>query len=86
MNSTKRLGVNTKFFPTLLMQGRLGCLYIYSVEKQSGAAVENMYLGYLTKMTRPNLIGIGMGPHSNKMAIEYPLEMESYSDKIKSFY
>lgn len=46
--------------------------------------IEDMYPEYLTEMTQPNLIGIGTGPHSNKMAVEYPLEIESYSDKIKS--
>jgi hypothetical protein len=85
MNSTKRCSVNTKCFPASLLQGRLSRLYIYSVEKHSGAAVEDMYLGHITKTTQPNLIGIDTDPHSNKMAIEYPPEIESYSDKIKSY-
>jgi hypothetical protein len=85
MNSTKRLSVNTKCFPTSFRQGRLGRLYIYSVKKgHLGAAIEDMYLGYLTKMTQQNLIGIGMGPHLNNMVVEYPSEIEPYLDKIKS--
>jgi hypothetical protein len=68
-NFAKRLDVNTKCFPSSLLQGRLGRLHIYSVEKhRGGVAVEDMYSGYLTKMTCPNLIGIGTGSHYNKMA------------------
>jgi hypothetical protein len=84
MNSIKRLGVNTKCIPTSFMQRRPGHLYIYSVEKSSGVTVENMYPGYLIKMTRTHLIGIGMDLHSNKMAVEYFTEIESYSNKIIS--
>jgi hypothetical protein len=46
--------------------------------------VEDTYPGYLTKMTQVNLIGVGTGPQSNNMAVEYPPGIESYSDKIKS--
>jgi hypothetical protein len=56
-----------------------------SVKKHLGAALEDMYPRYLIKMTQPNVIGIGTGLHSNKMVVEYPSEIESYSDKIKSF-
>jgi hypothetical protein len=38
-------------------------------------SVEDMYLGYLIKMTWLNLIGINTGPQSNKKAIQYPLEI-----------
>jgi hypothetical protein len=49
-----------------------------------GVAVDDTYLGYLTKMTLSNLIEISTGPHSDKMAVEYSSEIESYSDKIIS--
>jgi hypothetical protein len=45
---------------------------MYSVKKHSGTVVKDMYPGYLAKTTWLNLIGIGMGPHSNKKIIEYP--------------
>jgi hypothetical protein len=70
MDSTKRLGVNTKCFPISLLQGRFSHLYIYLVEKHSWVVVEDMYPGYLIKMTRPNLTGINMSPHYNKMTAE----------------
>jgi hypothetical protein len=47
-------------------------------------SVEDTYLEYLSKTTQSNLIGIGTGPHFNKMTVEYPLEVESYWDKIIS--
>jgi hypothetical protein len=50
-NSTKRFSVNTKCFPTSLLQGRLGQLYIYAVEKHLGAVVKDTYLGYINEMT-----------------------------------
>jgi hypothetical protein len=84
-NFAKRLDVNTKCFPSSLLQGRLGFLYIYSVEKYwEGAAIKDIYPGYLTKMTQPNLIVIDTDPCSNKMMVEYCLEIESYFDNIKS--
>jgi hypothetical protein len=46
--------------------------------------VEDLYMGHLTKLTHLNLIGIGLGPHSNKMVVEYPPVIEPYTDKIKS--
>jgi hypothetical protein len=36
----------------LFLQGRLGRLCIYSIEKHLGAAVEDTYPGYMTEMTR----------------------------------
>jgi hypothetical protein len=78
MNSINKLGVNKECIPTSFMQRRLGQLYIYSINKHSGAAVEDTYPGYLSKTTRSNLIGIGTNSHSNKMVVEYPLEIESY--------
>jgi hypothetical protein len=74
-----------KRFLTLLLQGRLGRLYIYLVEKHLGTDVEHTYTRYLTQTTQSNLIGIDTGPHFNKITIEYPLETDSYSDKIKSY-
>jgi hypothetical protein len=42
-----------------------------------------MYLGYMTETTQQAHVGVGISPHCNKMTVEYPLEIESYSDKIK---
>jgi hypothetical protein len=76
MNSTKVLGVNTECIPILFRQRRPGRLCIYLVKKYSGAAVEDMYLGYMIKMTRQTHGGVGIGPYYNKMVAKYPLKIE----------
>jgi hypothetical protein len=52
MNSTKRLGASIECIPTSFLQRRLGRLCIYSVEKHSGAVVEDTYPGYMIEMTQ----------------------------------
>jgi hypothetical protein len=52
MNSTKGLSVNIEHIPTLFLQGKPDRLYICSVEKYSGAAIEDTYPRYTTEMTR----------------------------------
>jgi hypothetical protein len=47
--------------------------------------VENTYLGYITEMTQQAHMGVGIGSYYNKMMAEYPPEIESYSNKIKSY-
>jgi hypothetical protein len=68
MNSTKRLGENKECVPTLFLQRGLGRLCIYSVKKHSGAAIDDTYLGYMTKMIRQARVGVGISRHYNKMA------------------
>jgi hypothetical protein len=84
MNSTKVLGVNLECIPTSFWQRRPDRLCIDSVEKHSGAAVEDTYPRYMTEMTQQALVGVDIGPHYNKMPVEDHLEIESYSDKTKS--
>jgi hypothetical protein len=67
MNSTKGLNVNMECIPTLFVQGRLGRLCIYSVEKHSGAAVEDTYPGYMTEMTRHAHVGVDIDLYYNKI-------------------
>jgi hypothetical protein len=45
---------------------------------------EDMYPGYMTEVTQQAHVGVGIGPHYNEMVVEYPLQIESYLDKIKS--
>jgi hypothetical protein len=52
--------------------------YTYNMIGYMNISVEDTYLEYLSKTTQSNLIGIGTGPHFNKMTVEYPLEVESY--------
>jgi hypothetical protein len=52
MNSTKGLSVNMECIPTSFLQRRPDWLYVYSVKKHSGAAVEDMYPGYMIEMTQ----------------------------------
>jgi hypothetical protein len=65
--STKGLGVNTECIPTSFLQRRFSRLCIYSVEKHSGATVEDMYLVYMTEMTQQTHMGVGIGPYYNKI-------------------
>jgi hypothetical protein len=51
----------------------------------SKPTIEDMYPGYMTEMTRQTHIGVDVGQYYNKMVIEYPSEIKSYSDKIKSY-
>jgi hypothetical protein len=68
MNSTKGLGINTECILTSFMQRRLDQLCIFSIEKQSGAAVKETYPGYMTEMTQTH-VGVNIGPYYNKMAV-----------------
>jgi hypothetical protein len=84
MNSTNGLGVNTECIPTSFLQSRPGWLSIYPVEKHLRAAVKDTYPGYMTEMTWQTHVRVGISPHYNKTTVEYPPEIESHSNKIKS--
>jgi hypothetical protein len=58
MNSTKVLGINIECIPATFLQRRSGRLCINSVEKHSGATVEDAYLGYMTEMTQQAHVGL----------------------------
>jgi hypothetical protein len=67
MNSTKLLGINTECIPISFLQRRLDQLCIFSIEKQSRAAVKKTYPGYMTEMTQQTHVGVNIGPYYNKM-------------------
>jgi hypothetical protein len=46
-----------------------------------GGGDEDMYTWYMIEMTQQTHVGVGIGPHYNKMSVEYLSEIESYSDK-----